>query len=377
MNLLKVELPIEFRAEKLYSLIRKILTQRIATQELNLFIAYCQALAKTCLIHEMQRGRLNIDQSLSSQDQLEDFALDTIADLFARNKGGDYYLLRRVFEPKLEQLNQSPASTTIELRKLISSRVHQSLVSLYSQVDRDGWKIWRNLSLVTTRSAQIHDFTSLNNHYLYSDKQDKPLSIPGDLNPNGESLPDSLLSEWLQYHLKKRYGLPQVLLGVFTDLSAWPEYQQFIERSRLFHMLQQHMNISYADIEDIETLSPISSNQVEDEFAEITQPAIAQITSFITEKLQGKYLGKGKISMALFDQYRSILTLYFTDLISDGHVERLQKYLSLTNTESLHQHDWLIHRGRLEYMIKLGKLWLRDKIYADDFSTGPTMWLSK
>ena len=137
------------------------------------------------------------------------------------------------------------------------------------------------------------------------------------------------------------------------------------------------MNITFADIEDFENLSPVSSDSLEDGFAEIYEPIIKQATDFIEKKLTDKYLDKGKICTILFEQYIRILTLYFSDLICDGHVERLQKYTVLTRTESLQEEDWLIHRGRLEYMIKLGKLWLRDKMNADEFSKEFNMRLSK
>ncbi len=79
--------------------------KEISISELNQFIAYCQALSKTSLIHEIRHGRLNLDQSLSNQNQLDDFALDCIADLFARDRDNDLFLLRRVFEHQISEMS--------------------------------------------------------------------------------------------------------------------------------------------------------------------------------------------------------------------------------------------------------------------------------
>ena len=321
------------------------------------------------MIHEIQHGRLNLDQSLSSQDQLDDFALDCIADLFARDKKGDLYLLRRVFEPKIIEIRKSPQSALILLRKLISSRVHQSLISLFSRVDQGGWKIWRNLSLVTKRNPHIHEFSYMSNCYLYCDKQSIHSSVPDGLNPCGTVLPDELLSDWLQMNLKDHYGLPQAILGVFDKLNQELEYRQFLERGRLFHALKQHLNVSYIDIEEIETLGSWEAERTRGNGSSTTQQLIPQINSYISSEILSKYVRKGKITNELSDQYKNILDIYFSDLISDGFVEKLQKYVIHTEHAELMNGEWLLHRGRLEYMIKLGKEWLREQIKSDEIST--------
>jgi len=350
-------------------LIHKIIANDISASELNRFVAFCQAVSKTSLIHEMQLGRLNLDQSLSSQNQLDDFAIDCIGDLFARNESGELYLIKRVFESKIDIINASPQSVVIQLRKLICSRVHQSLISHFSRVDQGGWKIWRNLSLVTKRSPHIHEFKYLSNSYFYLNGKIEIKDAPQGLNPNGSILPDSILSDWLQESLKEHYGLPQAIQAVFKILKTRREYRQFLERGRLFYALKQHLNISYVDISEMETLN-IGETGVEDLDSEKYHSTLnAGVNAFISEELLAKYIEKGKISPELSSRYAGILNMYFTDLIADGNVDKLQRYLALTSNEELMDAKWLLHRGRLEYMIKLGKSWLRDQIKSEKIPT--------
>ena len=364
---------IDFRSEKLIELIQKILDGVVTTPELNLFISYCQAFSKTSLINEIQHGRLNLDQSLSSQHELDDFALDCIADLFARDENEDLFLLRRVFESKLEEFYSTPSSAVPTLRKLIASRVHQSLISLFSRIDQGGWKIWRNLSLVTKRHPDLHEFTYLTNCYLYYDASGGGFETPDKLNPEGKSIPDELISDWLQTSLKEHYGLPQVIANTFLKLQSHSEYSQFIARARLYNLLKEHLNISYLDVGEIEALASNTANpSTQDAVPNQTEVSIA-LTAYLKGELHAKYVCKGKIEEPLCQEYFAILELYFSDLLSDGFVEKLQQYLELTGTNHLMNGEWLNHRGRLEYLIKLGKNWLREQLDLGEFSTHSKM----
>lgn len=370
---IKVFENIEFRTEKLHELLHKIVADNISTADLNLFITYCQALSKTNLIHEIQHGRLNLDQSLSSQTQLDDFSLDCIADLFARNQRGEFYLIKRVFEPKLTEIDASPQTATVLLRKLIASRVHQSLISLFSRVDQGGWKIWRNLSLVTKRHPHIHEFKYMSNCYFYYAESRLEEPVPTSLNPNGIELSDELLSDWLQTNLKEKYGLPQAIEGVFKNLSKYEDHQQFLERGRLFYSLKQHLNLSYTDIGEMETLGSGDAHGLDEVQSGRTVDLIPKLKKHIDDEILSTYESKGKISRQLSLQYSKIMEVYFSDLISDGTVEKLQQYLTLTDNQNLMNGEWLLHRGRLEYIIKMGKSWLRDEIKSDGIPTSSKM----
>jgi len=327
------------------------------------------------VIHEIQQGRLNLAQSLSSQDQIDDFSLDCIADLFARDAHNDFYLLKRVFDPQLAAIILDPPTVFIVLRKLISSRVHQSLIALFSSVDRGGWKIWRNLSLVSKRADCIREFGYMSVTYLYSIQAGSASQIPEDLNPNGLVLEDELLSEWIMLALKENYGLPKVVQAVFKTLSEHDEYQQFIDRGRIFHSLVQHQNISYTDIGDME-LASADMWEGDPAGMEInTDQMVNAVQGYIQDQLQAKYLEKGKIDAGICQQYTKVLDIYFSDLLCDGYVDKLNSYVDIAQAGDLSNGEWLLHRGRLEYMIKLGKDWLRSRIEAEEILTQPRMML--
>jgi len=354
---------------KTFNLVRKIVSSDFTKPDLNLFISYCQSFSKACLINEMNHGRLNLNQSLIGQEQIDDFALDCIADLFARDEQGDLFLLKRYFEPQLDILREHPERVIPVLRKLIASRVHQSLISLFSRVDQGGWKIWRNLSLVAKRHEQLYEFSFLEKNYLYYDEIHELNNAPNGLNPQAKSIPDELLREKLQAGLKKVYGLPQAVAAVLLELRQQKAYQQFLSRGHIYYVLKELLNISYLDVEEIDSLVSLDRGK---EVMELDLGPTFQKEDFFTylhDQIETRYVAKGKINHDTCTAYHEILQMYFSDLLSDGYVDRLPQYLVSTGKTMLEGDAWLMHRGRLEYMIKLGKSHIRDRLEANDFSS--------
>ena len=368
---------VPFRPEVVHQLILKILHQELTHGELNQFIAICQALSKVCLIHEIQNGRLDLDQSLIGPTQLDSFALDCIADLFARDDSGDLFLLRRFFEPQLECLTKDSSSSLPALRQLICSRVHQSLIALFCKVDIGGGKIWRNLSLVPKRDPEIKEFNFINTHYYYFAESGQPENPPNSLNPCAEPIPDEILMSQLQQALNEHYGLPQVVRTVLVDIRKSPEYQHFISRGQLYSLLKRLTNISRLEVDDLE--NQLVSHPEQIDASELTRfdIPIATLTAHLSEITSQKYLEKGKIDSSQSQLYLQLLELYFSDLVSDGFVEKLPHYVELTASQVLMNGEWQLHRGRLEYLIKLGKFWLQDYVVSQGFLKTSRMNLSE
>ncbi len=366
-----------FSPDTVHQLILKILQQEHSHAELNQFIGICQALSKVCLIHEIQNGRLDLDQSLIGPGQLDSFALDCIADLFARDDSGDLFLLRRFFEPQLDCLTREPLSSLPALRQLICSRVHQSLIALFCKVDIGGGKIWRNLSLVSKRDPEIKEFNFINAQYYYFAEAGRSENPPSSLNPCAEPIPDEILKSHLQEALHKHYGLPQVVRTVLMDIRNNPEYQHFISKGQLYSLLKQLTNISKLELEDIENQLVSHTEQIDScELSRYNIP-IATLTAHLSEITSRKYLEKGKIDSSQSQHYLQLLELYFSDLVSDGFVEKLPHYVVLTRSQVLMNGQWQLHRGRLEYLIKLGKSWLQNYVESQGFLKTSRMNLSE
>ena len=359
--------------KRVLKLINKIVSGDFTTSELNLFILYCQSFSKACLITEINHGRLDLNHSLIGQDQMDDFALDCIADLFARDTDAQLYLIKRFFEPQLEDLSKTPERVIPILRKLIASRVHQSLVALFSRIDQGGWKIWRNLSLASKRQPRIREFSHLGRVYMFYADEDENIQLPEGLNPQSKPIPDEVLLDWLQASLKNTYGLPQTVATILEDLRSQKTYQQFVSRGHVYYLLKELLNINSTEVEELDALVATDLSPVDSDIHNETFITVEDVHLYLHIELHCRYKDKGKINADVCESYHAILTLYFSDLINDGSVERLPKYLSLAGKTKLETGEWDIHRGRLEYMIKLGKSYIREILESHDIPSNSEM----
>ena len=349
----------------------------ISTLHLNNFITSCQGLSKISLLHEIHCGRLDLNHSLINKNQIDEFAMDCIADLFAADNHGQLHLLQRFFEPHMEQLETTPKLIIPLLRKLITSRVRQSLISHFSKVDKGGWKIWRNLSLAPRRHAHIHEFTYLNSHFYYYSENKPVVDPPSNLNPAAEAIPEVLLDEWLRSSVREQSGMPQVLAHLLKQLQSNDDYQHFICKGQLYSILKGQLNVAYSDIEDMEN---IFTQDTQIEFPRTTSEQmlpVEDIMVYLENQIADKYTNKGKIDTGVSLEYMNILKLYFSDLLADGYAEKLPTYVDLTKSNSISNNQWLQHRGHLEYLIKMGKSWMKAYLKDSGFLNVTKMGLNK
>ncbi len=200
---------------------------------------------------------------------------------------------------------------------------------------------------------------------------------PDSLNPCAEVIPDEILRSWLQDAINGHHGLPKVVRTVLVAIRTNPDYQHFISRGQLYNLLKQLTNISQLDVEDLE--NQLVSNTDTSSDSELTRYNIPLtcLTDHLAETTLNKYLEKGKINASQSRHYQKLLNLYFSDLVSDGFVEKLPHYVELTGSQILMNGQWHIHRGRLEYLIKLGKSWLQSWISEQGFLKESQMKLLK
>ena len=260
-----------------------------------------------------------------------------------------------------------------KLRKLISSRVHQSLISHFSSVDRGGWNIWRNLSLVSKRSSYIHEFQFMSEWNMYWDEPQLHKRVPQDLNPRGSVVSGEIMENWLGNCLKDHYGLPKAIEALFGVLHEHKEYQQFLPRSRIFHILKQYQNLSFTGLGEIEQAESSYPSPDTPEGDVTTDLIIDKLQTYVGDEIKTKYLDTGKIDASIFSDYAQILNAYFSDLLQDGFADKLKDYVDIQDADHLLDEDWLAHRGRLEYLIKLGKAWLRHKVRPAEFPNSRKM----
>lgn len=122
--------------------------------ELIPFIRLCTRLAMGYLRMKIAKG-YRIGESLFMTDsEMEDIAVDCLADLFERNQTGEYVQLRRYFQPQLAS-TEDAESWLIAVRKLVVSRTEQALYRIFRERDPETAKIYRNIKLAVIHHPEL------------------------------------------------------------------------------------------------------------------------------------------------------------------------------------------------------------------------------
>ena len=145
----------------LRSRIKAVVDGSQSPEQLNVVIRACLALASELLQRKCGSHRLSETLGLHG----DDLAYDCIADLFQRDERGRLLQLQAYFlGVDLDQL--SDAEVLIFLRKLVYSRVNQSLFRMYQEADPAFHKILRNIKLAVQSLNQFRELDRFGNHPL-------------------------------------------------------------------------------------------------------------------------------------------------------------------------------------------------------------------
>ena len=102
--------------------------------EMKEFIHLCMRISYSYLTYKISRGYAVLDRGNGSVMDLEDIAVDAVADLFERNEHGEYVQLKRYFIPRFNK-ERDEDELLLLVRKLVTSSCEQHLSALFRQRD--------------------------------------------------------------------------------------------------------------------------------------------------------------------------------------------------------------------------------------------------
>ncbi len=122
-------------------------------EELNDLIALCHSIA---IVHLRRRIPLATLQRRFHYTGFSDLAYDCIADLFRRDDHGSLVRLKAFFRGAVQRM-ASDRDLLAQMKRLVYSRVNQSIFTMYFEADPSLGKILRNirLALQTMRHAGL------------------------------------------------------------------------------------------------------------------------------------------------------------------------------------------------------------------------------
>ncbi len=357
---------------QLQHLILKILRSELSAPELNLYIRYCASLTTAFLFSRRSVGKLGHEFLSADEARIQQLAIDLIAELFARDDQNRFTQLIKYYEPLASQIEASPDEALFSTRRLMVSHAKQSLTKTYAQNDPAGARIYRNLGLVPKRDEAVKLNSYGDHQYFYYWNKPNLCSFPDDLNPCKSQIDWDSAIRMLQTSHKDIGSFPGIVREFLVELAKEMDFRHFIEKSELFKLLNHIMGMKTVSFEQDNYPSDhdLSNNAAISESDQTR--CLELVNAIIHSEIEAKYVSKSKISSDESTIYSDILTRYFSDLIMDGFAGKLPEYQAASLYHDLAPDMWKMHRGRLEYLIKLGREQLKIQ-FQHEFLKWPKM----
>lgn len=302
-------------------------------------------LALAYLIRKVNYG--NLRAQLFGLD-LDDLALDCIADLFQRSKNGRFDVFEQYFG-SAKRVRSIDAQ--VALRRLVFSKVNENLFRRYHEIDanlsrvirnvKDSVKVDDRLRIVRCRGQQwvvVADASpSTNGEGTSSFHLDRPIAPP------------EILQTWFMAHLCDGTRVRE-LLGQFSA---------FVDRHP--HYAPGYRLIALAQVVRAAYMHDESDGSGPDETGDYLLPyevedAIEAVTERLMIEKRSGYVGGGKVDEdtynAYFDTIRTILSRqYLYDDQPESYYAALCEVMPGLTDETYMQQ----HRNILEYLAKLSR----------------------
>jgi len=276
---------------------------------------------------------------------IEDLALDCIADLFARGEDGGFPKLQDYFHG-MDWQCMDDAGLQIALRRLVYTKVRDGLFRRHREADPGLARIIRNVKL----AVQSHPGLCLTRYQhqtwiLTTFTQADPIVDP--------VAPDAILESYLTARIGETTHIPHVveILHAFTV-----DYPFYAPGHPLSHFAQI-IRTAFVRLEAVEDDVVLPSVRVDVQREEVAAMIRAALES-VADDMRPSYVGKGKVAAATFDAYlratEDVLVPTFVDPYAEAHslYTALRCYLpGLTLDEYRDE-----HRHRLEYLSKKVRL---------------------
>lgn len=285
-------------------------------------------------------------------ERLEDLAWDFIAELFAKDNKGCLVKLQEYFDDiSLEDLDHS--ELTIELRKLVFTKVEDNIFRAVGEKDPSLRKIIRNLKLAI-RDCDSDHRVNYEQGFIIVDK---------NVSDNLPVMPSEFMQIRLSSRLEDKMQIPDILTEVIDVLLKQESYQKKISLVSLASVIR----LTFVHFNELSTDRKKLS--ADDEILTTEFEKLLNESSEMVRKSTGySYIRKGKISHDELNMYMSAAKDIVYDYFNDGKRESsqykyLKKYMPTLEYDDFRTNN----RQVLEYIVKLIRKDLVE-VYKDEWS---------
>ncbi|MFO7889574.1 MAG: hypothetical protein R6V04_04470 [bacterium] len=323
--------------------------------EINPLVRLCIRLSLGYLRLKEHSGYHIREHNFATDQELEDLAADSVADLFRRSSTGHYIRLQQYFTPRLNNC-QTNEDCFLLLRKLVMSRTDQALFRIFRNRDPEGAKLIRSIKLAVDKNPDMELKETVRGTVL--------IYCSLNTSPEADRLPDYFEQAGLFAEIKNLFKpkdtVPELLqkiggiLGGFSYSWSGIALRDVVHLIRTFRQPFKHnrSSITYPEAELLLQKKDLQEN-------------IKSILSELYLKIEQDYVRKQKITAKNATAIKNALHLIAEDML-DGGVDRSNfEYIQHVLPDiSKHQYHSEL-RTRFEYVVKLLKKNLKSLLFSD------------
>lgn len=336
----------EFHSANIPPLLRKVLSETASLAEINYLVRCAHHIAIIRLKQLLASGRLHLQ---SFPFSLESTAIDCTAELFERDSEGVFIELEHFFCTERDVNTLTDDDIIAHFRALVFTKLHDGIFALYRENDPVLSKILRNIKGAIRRNNSLEVTQSLG------------LSMIACL-----SLEERFHLQEVRLETVERYFGDTV-----RDVTSIGDYLRAFQQ-----MLMQEKDIrpSFPLIDFCVAIKrhmmlhkiPFTIVLASDEslFQHDAIVLIEDAVAHVRIRLHERYVKKKKLTEAHFASYMEAISsmVYDTFVLSDGSEKKYGEYLQQQLPSVSYDEYRLHHRKQFEYMAKLIKKEVRERL---------------
>ncbi len=347
------------KSTSLTQLISNICSGTYSQSELLQFINLAQKISLSYLKFQELLGKRISGERVEAEGELDDLAIDCIAELFGTDGNGNFPQLKKYYELKIAELPEvNDAEVLVLTRRLIIRKTKQELSRIFRERDPEGAKIVRNIKVAVRSCEKLRVFRDMGKEFVFYTnggnfheanwngeliahlRKDKP-PIPEDiLHTRFLDIysPNDSVSTSIKKLLEFIYGLDGfqncLPMEAIIKLMRSIKFEAFRER-----LLTEETEAT--------PLDHLESKEIESYIGVVMQD--------IWDKIQSQYIDTGKLEETKADIYSKALRDVLYDLIqkkdNSSYFRNLKYYLPELSQREYRQQE----RSVFEYLAKVAK----------------------
>jgi len=349
------------KRQNLTQLVRSICSGTHCQSQLVQFINLAQKISLSYLKYQEVTGKRISGERVDTEIELEDLAIDCIAELFCTDEEGQFPQLKRYYEPKLAEMSEvTDQDVLILTRRLVVRKTKQELSRIFRERDPEGAKIVRNIKVAIRSSEKLHLFREMGKEFVF---YKNGLRLDADnafdaekyrkyLRKTKPPIPDDQLNNGFLDLYQPNDSVALSINKLLSFIHTMNGYQNYVPLEKIvklirgvkFHDFRERMR----DDENVPTpLDHLESKEIEG--------YIRVVIELVESKIDSQYLRTGKLPQSKGEIYSKALEDVLYDLIqkkdNSSYFRNLKYYLPDLTQREYRQNE----RSVFEYLAKVAK----------------------